>query len=569
MRMIDKAVGRIVAAGLVLSFGALPAPAAEGKAEEAAPAAKAAPEAKKEDPARAEAPAPAKSDAPPGPGVWGSMDDFMKRTGKKVEETRLFGLRLRPSLSETVAYTDNAFYQDHNEELVVDRNPDRVFANDDADGDGDPQAHPRLGSPRGQVAEIVNTARLSLGLDMPLNASLIPLVGEGQNNLRVFEGSITSVEYFLHSDSPDAFNIEGSFNAPFFLNSILQRLTRANLQNHSFYFQVEGNYADITDPLDVARFKFQGPPPSLSKDLGGRNDFSREEWWFKGTLGWKGPRLDAKVSYRFYRFRIIDDEVLESSAHRDQTFYGELGWNFKNSEHRVYSFYDTTFFNFDYRGGPRSRVTVLRDFSTTRTGAGWQGPLGSKKVTGNVEVYYLTQNLFNEGHLGDLPFAVNQDDGSTITKGGVPQRRPLDQHHGIGTSFDVAYRPFTTKATQIQAEYSRIVDWSVVAQNKVVDAGSITIVHPINDKLTAEVKYSASFENVAFREKRLYQEFGAGVRYKLFAHTEVDFRYTIRHMRSRSEPTTQFSDAANEPFLLRPDGDFTANIISLGITVSF
>jgi hypothetical protein len=40
-------------------------------------------------------------------------------------------------------------------------------------------------------------------------------------------------------------------------------------------------------------------------------------------------------------------------------------------------------------------------------------------------------------------------------------------------------------------------------------------------------------------------------------------------MRSRREPVTSQSDAANETYLIKADGDFSANIVSVGITIQF
>jgi hypothetical protein len=509
-------------------------------------------------------PAGAKTAAPAGSGMWASYDDYMKRTGAKLQESKFLGLRIRPKLSEELDYTDNAFYQDAGEQVVVDRSP---F--------GGPVANPKLGTPRGKVSEIVNDLMVGVDLDLQLNSSLVPLVGQGQETVHAVGASVTSVQYLKNSDSPDALNYDLHLDLPALINDLLSRLKQIDATRNSFYARLEGDWSRTTDPLDVARFQVNSTAPTFTNG-GSRSSFSRNEWFLKATLGWKGPIFDAKLSYDHYRMT-LGDTSLKSADHVEQTAYSELGYRLLRSEHRIYGFYEYTRFNFDDRGNfdpndsAGTNIAALRDFGRIRTGLGWEGPISTKKIHGGAELYYLTNDVYHPGPFYTHPQAIDLHTGQVLTNSGNGNiiYQSFDSAAGVAGKANVSYRPFVTKGTQLQAEYSRNLDWSVVGQDKMVDKGSITFTHPINEKLTGEVSYNVSMENVAFREKRLYNELGVGVRYKLAAYTEGYLRYTIRHMRSRREPVTVHEDGLNREYLVQANGDFTANILALGISIAF
>lgn len=540
--------------------------------------------------------------APPGPGIWGSMDDFLKRTGKSIEETRVFGLRLRPSLSESMTYTDNAFYQSRHETFIasydtdgdwwgrdeidndgdtfIDEKDERVRnraigmgangLDDDGDGRIDERderrravnlASPQLGAPRGRVDELANIVSAGLALEMPLNPNLVRVMGESlSNGVQVFRASGTNVEYMKHGDSPDATNYSFGFDLPLLLNEALRKIVTVNAARHAFYIRIEGDYARTTDPLDVAKFEVRSTAPTFVK-FADRKDFERIEWYGQGTVGWKGPVFDAFVRTKYYSFRVNDD-TLDSANHRESTYYGEIGYTFPNTEHRVFSLFEYTDYGFDARTAiltvlaDPGEVTSLRDYQRYRTGLGWEGPLLTKKIRARAEGYWIATDV-DDRH--KEPFPV-RDDGT---------KRSFDEVHLVGASFKAAYRPFIAKSTQIQIEYGRRADWSVVAQNKVVDRGSIAITHPVTDRLTAQVKYTIEAEDVSHLQKRTFEEVGLGIRYKLAAYTDFTAEYTFRRMRSRNEPMTDFADKFNEVYSIRADGDFNANIITVGITISF
>lgn len=543
----------------------------------AAPAAKA-PEAKPVDPKAAPAtgkPGDPKAVGPgagptvgapatAGRGFWGSYDEYMKKQGTKLNETKFLGLQIVPNFKDEISFTDNVYYQDSNEKLIVNRDPD---------GDAI-LATPGLGQPRGEVSDIVNTATLGIDLDMPLNLSLVPILGMGSDKVTILGGSITSVEYFLHSDSPDALNWEFHMDLPALINSMVSRLLTVDAAKHAFYVRLEGDYSVISDPLDVAKLDFSGAAPTFN-NVGERSSFRRTEYWLKGTAGWKGPIFDSKITYRHYRLQ-LEDNSLKPADHYERESYAEIGHHLKRSEHRIYGFGEYTTYNFDNRGtfdptNPNEEDTqALRDFAKIRTGLGWEGPIVSKKIRGGAELYYLATNVFHEGPYWNHPIDITiGTGGAVVDSAGNVQRQRFDERGMVAGKANLAYRPFVTKGTQLQAEYERNVDFSVVAQDKVIDRGSITFTHPINERLTGEAYTGATMENMQHREKRLYTEFGIGARYRIAAYTELSLRYSLRHMRSRHEPVTTQSDAINEPYLVKADGDFTANIVSLGITIQF
>jgi hypothetical protein len=506
-----------------------------------------------------------------GGGFWASWDDFMKRTGAKLQESKFLGFRLRPRASEEIDYTDNVYYQDGSEKIVADRDPDGDHL---AAGDGN-LAHPGLGQPRGRVADLVNVFTIGADLDMALNLRLVPILGKGQDTVHFFGASVTSVEYLRHADSPDALNWNVHLDAPALLNDLLGHLKKIDAARNAYYVRLEGDYNRITDPLDVAKFQVEPAPPTFV-NVGERSNFTRKEWFLKGTLGWQGAAFDAKISYRHYRMDLVDTS-LQSADHNEYTGYAELGYRVHRSDHRVYGFYEYTEYNFDNRRYPDPNNPndednkTLRDFAKIRTGLGWEGPLASKKIKGGAEVYYLASNIHHPGPywIAPLNIDIHTGSGRLDPATGNPITEPFRDRAMVAGKANMSYRPFVTKGTQLTVEYERNLEYSVVAQDKIVDKGSITFTHPINERLTGEVGYNVSMENVTHREKRLYNELGIGVRYKLAAYTEAFLRYTIRHMRSRREPVNAFADPVNEPYLVKADGDFTANIIALGISVAF
>jgi hypothetical protein len=593
----------VVAAALVAPAMASEGGAAPVKKEEAKPGTTAAPAtAAPKAPAKEAAPARQPA-APPGPGMWASIDDFLKRTGKSVEESRLFGLRIRPSLSESVSYTDNAFYQsnhetfietydtdkdwwgadglDNDSDTLIDERDERVRSraigigadgiDNDTDGRIDERderrravnlGSPHLGKPRGQVSEIVNIATAALALEMPLNPHLVRVFGDSLTSgaVQVFRASATSVEYMKHGDSPDAFNYTLGFDLPILLNEALRNLLTVNAARHAFFFRLEGDYSRTTDPLDVAKFEVRSSAPTFVK-FAERNTFERVEWYAQATVGWQSPVWDTFLRGKHYRFR-VNDSTLDSADHRQSTLYHELGYTIPNSEHRVFTIFEYTDFGFDARTATATAlaksgdVTTLRDFERYRTGLGWEGPLFSKKIRARAEGYWIATEVDDNRK---QPYRIKPD--------GTP--RTYDEVHLVGGSFRAAYRPYASKSTQLQVEYSRLVTWSVVAENKIVDRGSISLTHPLSERLTGQIKYTVEAENVAHAAKRTFEEVGLGLRYRIFSYTDLTAEYTFRRMRSRSEHTTDFADRFNEVYSVRADGDFRANIITLGITVAF
>ena len=563
------------------------APAAEGAqpaAEGAPPAAEGAPSAPEAAPPAAEGapPAPPPPPAPetpsepaPGPGVEaseapapesapspmtpgeptrsGSFDDFMRRMGRNIEETKFLGTRLRPRLSVEVGVTDNVYYQDDDEVLVIDDDPDgngQAFVGDGIDNDADglvDEAGESLAEPRGEVEEIFVNANLGVGFELALNSALLNAINRAGNTMEIANIDLTLTEYFKESDSPDAFNTNVGFDIPFLL-----RINK-DFNRNTFYSRVEADYSNITDPLDVAVYQFDSVNPEFNT-VSERSDFTRTEWYGKGTLGWKGPVLDAKASARFYEMT-LDDEDLQSADHTEFEVYGELGLTIRNTEHRVFAFIEVTDYDFEDRG-PGEEVPGLRNFTKTRAGGGWEGPAFSKKVRARLEGYSLTQDIEDD----DVPpFPIDP----------FSQPREFDSYDGFGGLARITYRPFITKPTEIAVEYSKDLEWSVVADHKIVDYGNASLTHPINDRFSTQLQYSLTHENVSHRESRVYHEAGLRLNYKIAAFTEVFFQYTLRKMASSDEPIATYSDAVNQVFLVQADGDFLANIASVGVSVRF
>jgi hypothetical protein len=541
----------------------VPAPEGAAPAPEGAPA-PAEPAAAPAEPASApveEAPVPAPAPGgdgssrdpspPPAKGGGGAFDDFMRRTGRSLEETKFLGTRLRPYGSAEVGFTDNVFYQDEDERLVTYRDPDGdgldAFEGDGIDNDLDgavDEVGESLVEPRGRVDEIFLNAVLGLGFDLPLNTTLLQALGQTGQTLQVGKLEANLIKYFKESDSPDAFNLNAHLDLPYLLR------LRKDVGRNSFYVRGEADFSQITDPLDVPKYQFQ-TSPVLGTTLDDRSDFERTEWWGKATLGWLGTRFDAKGSARYYEMT-LDDLDLEPADHEEIEFRGEVGYRPRDAEQRFYAFGEFTTFDFDQRDGS----TPLRDFDKLKAGAGWEGPVFSRKFRGKVEGYYLEQRIDGED---DPPFPQ--------LVGGAT--RPFDDYSGPGGLARLTYRPFVTKATEFQVEYSKDFTYSLLAEHKKVDAAYASLSHPINDRLSTQVRYSVTAENVSHRERRMFHEAGLRLSYKIAAHTEVYFQYTMRRMDSQDEVTTSFADAVNEPFLARADGDFFANIVSVGISIRF
>jgi hypothetical protein len=526
-------------------------------------------------------PADAKKVPPPsdgaaaGGGFWASWDDFMKRTGQKLGDSKFLGFRIKPKVSEEIDFTDNVYYQDDHEKFIARLDGEDVNSDGRPDGDG-VLAVPGLGKPRAREADIVNVFTLGADLDMPLNLSLVPVLGkDGRDSVTFFGASVTSVEYVRHGDSPDALNWQLKLDAPALLNDLLSKLKKIDASRHAFYVRAEGDYSKVTDPLDVPRFELNSGTGAFQNG-GERSDFTRKEWFLKSTLGWQGAAFDAKVTYKHYRMDLMDSQ-LQPADHSEHVGYAEIGHKLNRSQHRVYGFYEFTKYDFDDRGNfdpfraTEDKTQALRDFKKIRTGMGWEGPVASKKIKGGAELYYLASEVYHPGDWRFHPLNVHIGTGGTRRFAGSPLTESFSERNMLGGKGNLSYRPFVTKGTQLTAAYERNVEWSVVAQDKVLDTGSITFTHPINEKLTSEIAYSMSMENLAHREKRLYNDLGLGFRYKLAAYTEAFLRYTIRHMRSRHEQGISFGDGTpgNEIYVLRANGDFTTNIVALGISVAF
>jgi hypothetical protein len=478
----------------------------------------------------------------------------MRRQGQYFQDARVLGMRMRPYLTEEIGFTDNDYYQAEDEVLVVDDNPDgspiRAFEVDGFDNDADglvDEPGESLAEPRGEVSEVFSNLVFGLGFELPVNTALVPLVGEGSSSVKVFRAEVNWIEYFKETDSPDAVN----FNVHFDLPQLLK--ISKDVNRNTFYVRVEGDYANITDPLDVAEYQFDSVNPTLTTG-GDRADFTRTEWFAQGTFGWKGPRFDAKVLARHYDFS-VDDDLLNSADHVEEHLYAEVGHSLQGTEHRVYALGEYVIYDFDQRG-PTDDASQLRNFNLMRGGLGWEGPFLSRKVRGKAEAYYVNQtNVDGE----EPPFPFDQN--------GNPTDYP--EYSGMGGLARLVYRPYVTKSTEFQVEVDRHVDWSVVAQYKIVTEGTFSMSHPISERLIADLRYTISNEDVVRREQRLYQEAGLKFRYRLMAYTELFVQYTYRTMDQKDTLQETFTDGIGEPFVIEPDGDFTANIASVGISINF
>jgi hypothetical protein len=473
--------------------------------------------------------------------------------GRNIEETKFLGTRLRPRLSIEVGATDNVYYQDDGEVLVVDPDVEGngilAFTTDGVDNDSDgivDEAGESIVPPRGEVDEIFVNANLGVGFELALNSALLNAINRAGNTMEIANVDVTLVEYFKESDSPDAFNTNVGFDIPFLL-----RLNK-DFNRNTFYARTEADYTNVTDPLDVAVYQFDAlnSTPAVEE----RSDFERTEWFAKGTLGWKGPVLDAKASARFYEMT-LDDEDLQSADHTELELYGELGLTIRNTEHRLFAFIEVTDYDFDDRG-PGGNAPGLRNFTKTRAGGGWEGPAFSKKLRARLEGYSIRQDI-EDDDVGPFP----------LDPFGNP--REFDSYDGLGGLARFTYRPFITKPTEFAIEYSRDLEWSVVAEHKIVDYGNVSFTHPINERLSTQIQYSLTHENVSHREIRLFQEAGLRFNYKIAAFTELYLQYTLRTMASSDEPVTIFSDNVNEQYAVQADGDFVANIASVGVSVRF
>ncbi len=525
------------------------APAPDKKAPAPAPATKAAP-------APVADPAPTTSTSSSDAGIAGAVSDFISRSGDRWKELTIFGMKPKMRISEQISYTDNVFYQTNGERLVIDRDPDFI-----SDGIN---ARPRLGEPRGKVSDIVNVASLNFGLEMPVNLALVPIIRDRNKTLRVFDSNVTSVVYMRHHDSPDALNYDATLDFPAMLNEWARRLLSFNVGQGALYFRTEATYSRITDPLDVAKFQVHDEAPTFVRGEE-RNDFERVEYAFKGTLGWRSQVWDASVGSRFYKFR-VKDRSLDSADHRQSSYFAEAGHTFAGTEQRAFVFVDYTDFGFDERTAIDTKfakggeVTTLRDFERYKYGVGWEGPLLSKKLQSRVEAFWIGVDV-DDRRKSPRPVIVDPDDRTKAYE------RSYDEPHLVGFATRQKYAP--TQKTQFQFEYGRGVEWSVVSENKVVDKATFTVSHEFNPRVTGTFKYSIENENVAFLQKRTFQEVGVGVRYKLFKYTFLTAEYTLRHMRSRREPVAVYADRANQPYTVRANGDFTANIITVGVSVEF
>ncbi len=479
-----------------------------------------------------------------------SVERFLNNTQTKIEETKIWKLRVKPSLRESLIWTDNIFLN------ADDENPVKLTR---VLGPGativtDPDQLARIAATnpdfadtatQGRESDFIIQSELGVDLVLPVNEEYTKAFG-GLEQMTFLGAKVRNQEYLDHNelDNNSVFLRTDVFS---FINDLLNQRWGNNL-----WIRVSDEYSDLNDPLDATIRLLQQDGISNVDQF---DDFGRKENLFNLAVGWIGAKTDATLGYERYNLW-LDDKSLQQADHVRQDFYAEVGTKVPGWEQqRMYARYDVWLYHFGRAevlnsDGTTSDAQILNDATVQKGAIGIEGPMISEKTMFLAEAAYESWNPNTQGLSSDTT-----------------------SYAGFMGHVKAAYKPWDEQNTIFSFEYQKTLDYSAISNFNEEHTGILTVKHEIIPKrLDSDFNISLTTTSPSDGPDRKLLETGAGLTYHLYKQFDISLRYVFRHQTARNEIVTSSAFASGArvfEYQVKSDSEFYQNIVELGFLLHF
>jgi hypothetical protein len=480
-----------------------------------------------------------------------SVEQFLTNAQSKIDETKLWKFHVKPTLRESVIFTDNIFQNAAHENPVT---LTRVY------GPGATViTNPgQLAAIQSTVPDLANTATEGRVNDFifqsDLDARLVLPVNEDYtkafNNLK--EMTILGVEArnqeYASNSTLDNTSLLVNTNVFAFISDLLNQTWGRN-----FWVHAKDEYSHITDPLDSSLRTLTSNGLQTNHTF---KDFGRKENTANLDVGWNGPKVFASAGAESY-FLNMDDHELDQASHTRYEFHGEVGSLIpKWEQQKAYVRYSYATYHFDSAPvvngttGAINDEQVLNDAVTQEGYVGVSGPMISDKTQFVAEVGY----------------------GSWDPRGGGITADNSHFAHPL-THFQVAYQPIEEQNTTFQFDYHDEIGYSAISNYNYSHIGEFSIRHEAIPK-RLDLRFAVALSTIAPSDGpvRKLMETGVGATYHLYKQLDLIVRYAFIHQTAHHEIVTSsaFEQGGRVyQYTLASDSSFYQNVVEVALELHF
>lgn len=457
-----------------------------------------------------------------------ALNDMQEHVDSAVLDTKLPVLdriRVRPSLKESLIWTDNVFMNDQKEDpirVLTVTNGNRRFY-DPANVPGLEARYPDLArlsqqETRGRVDDLIIQSELTLDFETEVNEEKSKLFE--RKTLKVLGLQVRNQEY-MDINELDNTSIMLSSDVFAFISDLF------DVKNgNRIWVRTKVDYENIEDPLDIEIPLLQ---PTRVGSVDEFDEFGRTEVTALLDVGYvHSDQVRGFIGYENYHL-VIEDDALEQAAHTRHNIHAEgqtdlQRWGF--AEKTGYVRYDYWKYRFHrseiarpglipnpipgqgptpYTDDPDT-AKILNDADVHRIVFGARGLIFSRRIQGQVELGYLGWDSESNGEVADSS----------------------DFREVVG-GFKFAYRPHDERETQFQISYNRGATYSAISNFNATHEVEFNATHEfIAKKLDGDFTLSFTRVEPSDGPSRDLYEGGFGLTYHLFKQADLTFRYLIR-----------------------------------------
>lgn len=480
-----------------------------------------------------------------------SVEQFLNNAQTKVDNTKVWKFQIKPSLRESVIWTDNVYLNDDSEQdlrltRVTNTTTGQVIT-DKGTLDQIAQTLPEFKDAKSQGRDGDFIVQSELGVDFVVPVDDAKFKAFKQARMTLLGVKVRNQEYLDHNELDN--------NSIFLHTDLFGFLTDLMNQQwgNNVWVRVRDDYSYLRDPLDSEiRVLGQTGIAGVKKF----NDFGRTENTFNFDTGITGNQCDASIGYERYNLWLSDHE-LDQAQHYRHDVHGEVGVTVPGTEAvRAYARYEFGQIRFDdaplhdTNGHTVGTAQILNDGDINK------GTLGAE--THNDKIEAMAESSY-ENWKPRLGSGLSGD---------------TNQFSGVVSHVRLAYRPWENRPkTKFQFEFIQTVDYSAISNFNVNQTGTISVLHQIiPDRLDADCNVSFTTTNPSDGPYRKLLETGCGLTYHMFKQTDLTFRYLFRHQTAHHEITTNSDFQSGDnlySYQVQSDSSFYQNIVELGLLLHF
>jgi hypothetical protein len=480
-----------------------------------------------------------------------SVEQFLNNTQTKVEDTKVWKFHLKPSLRESVIWTDNVYLNDDDEQDLrltkVTNTATGAVITDPGTLDKIAAGLPSFANAKSQGRDGDFIVQSELGLDFVVPVDDAKFKAFKRDQMTILGVKVRSQEYLDHNELDN--------NSIFLHTDLFGFLT--DLMNQQWgehvWVRVRDDYSYLRDPLD-SEIRVLGQ--TGINGVKRFNDFGRTENTFNFDTGVNGNECDASVGYERYNLW-LSDHNLDQAQHCLQIFRGEVGAIVPGTEGvRAYFRYEYGQIRFDKAPVHDSAGHNTGDQQILNDGDINKGTIGAEakneKFEARVESAYENWKPRNGSGLS----------GDT------------NQYSGVVSHVQLAYLPWQERPkTKFQLEFVQTVDYSAISNFNANQTVTFSVLHQIvPDRLDGDFNVSFTNTNPSDGPYRKLLETGCGLTYHMFKQADVTFRYLFRHQTAHGEIVTNsdYQSGGNlYSYTVASNSSFYQNIVELGLLLHF